>query len=157
MFTSGIYYGCVTFISLSLGTIVLAFILAVLNMCSWSKHKITGPIAMMVVNIVASKLIISESYVTKIAYLEKCATYVCQLVSQSLDLSVCLSTCLPTFLSVCPPACLLSCLSVCLVPACLLFCLSVCTCLSVSVYLPACLLSCLSVCLPACLALKLFH
>ncbi|XP_062516953.1 uncharacterized protein LOC134192248 [Corticium candelabrum] len=53
VFTSGIYYGCVTFIFLSLGTIVLAFILAVLNMCSWSKHKITGPIAMMVVNIVA--------------------------------------------------------------------------------------------------------
>ena len=159
VFTSGIYYGCVTFIFLSLGTIVLAFILAVLNMCSWSKHKITGPIAMMVVNIVASKLIISESYVTKIACLDKCATYICQLVSQSLNLSTCLPTCLPTFLSVCLSTCLPTFLSVYLSSTCLPTFLSVClsvhlpayfpVCLSVC--LPACLLSCLSVCLSTCL------
>lgn len=55
VFANGVYYACVVFIFLSLATVILALSLAAINMFSLVKHKMAGPIAMLIVNIVASK------------------------------------------------------------------------------------------------------
>jgi ABC-type spermidine/putrescine transport system permease subunit II len=53
VFTTGVYQSCVAFIFISLATIILALLLAVLNMLSLAKHPILGPNAMLVFNIAA--------------------------------------------------------------------------------------------------------
>ena len=63
VFTTGVYQSSIAFIFISLATVILALLLAVLNTLSMAKHPIIGPNAMLVFNITASKLTICKHFV----------------------------------------------------------------------------------------------